>query len=73
MASIQKILGSILAGRSDVNTRFAELRRLLIALGFYERIKGSHHVYYRNGIPEILNLQTLPGGGAKPYQVKQVR
>jgi len=42
-------------------------------MGFYERINGSHHIYYCDGIPEIVNLQTLPGGGAKPYQVKQVR
>lgn len=42
-------------------------------MGFSERIKGSHHIFSRDGIPEILNLQPLPGGGAKPYQVKQVR
>jgi hypothetical protein len=36
------------------------------------RIKGSHHIFYREDIEEILNLQPS-GGNAKPYQVKQVR
>ena len=36
------------------------------------RTKGSHHIFTRDGIPEILNLQPK-GSEAKPYQVKQVR
>jgi len=73
MPSLRKILDSVLSGRSDANIRFADLRRLLANLGFAERTKGSHHIYFRDSIPEILNLQPLPGGAAKPYQVKQVR
>lgn len=34
--------------------------------------KGSHHIYYREDIPEIVNIQPN-GSKAKPYQVKQVR
>jgi len=41
-------------------------------LGFSERIHGSHHIFYREDIPEILNLQPKQGK-AKPYQAKQVR
>ncbi len=36
------------------------------------RIKGSHHIFRKNGIEEKPNLQK-EGNKAKPYQVKQVR
>jgi hypothetical protein len=36
------------------------------------RARGSHHIFTRDGVPEILNLQPK-GSEAKPYQVKQVR
>jgi hypothetical protein len=48
------------------------LRQLLRRLGFDERIRGSHHIFTREGVEEILNLQPK-GAKAKPYQVKQVR
>jgi hypothetical protein len=41
-------------------------------LGLAERIKGSHHVFTHEPIPEILNPQPK-NSFAKPYQVKQVR
>jgi len=41
-------------------------------LGFQERIKGSHHIFWKEGVAEIINLQPA-GSKAKPYQVKQVR
>lgn len=44
----------------------------MIRLGFEERIKGSHHILTKEGIEEILNIQSK-SGKAKPYQVKQVR
>ncbi len=37
------------------------------------RVKGSHHIFYKQEITEIINLQEGEGGKAKPYQVKQVR
>lgn len=46
---------------------------VLSNLGFQERIRGSHHIFTRGGVEEILNLQPLGGGQAKPYQVEQVR
>jgi hypothetical protein len=73
MASAPKTLAAILSGRSDANIRFAELLRILLLLGFNERITGGHHIFSRTGVEEIVNLQPLHGGKAKPYQVKQVR
>jgi hypothetical protein len=72
MARRSKILNKILRGTSDKNISFAELRNLLLALGFAERIRGGHHIFTRQDIAEILNLQPL-GSKAKAYQVKQVR
>ena len=46
---------------------------MLLALGFGERIKGGHHIFHKELVPEIINLQPLRDGKAKPYQVKQVR
>jgi hypothetical protein len=67
-----KILERVLQGTSDANIPFEGLRRLLLRLGFAERTHGSHHIFVREGIEEILNLQPK-GSQAKPYQVKQVR
>ena len=72
MSPSEKTLGKILGGTSDANIRFAELCRLLKSLEFDERIKGDHHIFTRNGVEEILNLQPK-GSKSKPYQVKQVR
>jgi len=45
-------------GRSDANIRFRDLVGLLKALGFDERIKGDHHIFTRDGVAEIINLQS---------------
>lgn len=73
MSKYEKIVLRILRGTSDNNLAFAELCQLLRHLGFSERIRGSHHIFTKEGIEEILNLQPQSGGKAKPYQVKQVR
>ena len=72
MSRIDKILFQVLSGSSDQNIHFDDLCALLKVLEFDLRIKGSHHIFTRNGIPEILNLQ-VKQNKAKPYQVKQVR
>lgn len=72
MAQHDKLLARILQGSSDANVHFNELRALLSHLGFAERIRGDHHIFTKDAVPEILNLQPK-GGKAKPYQVKQVR
>ena len=66
------MLQRILSGRADANIRFSDLCALLRRLGFDERIRGSHHVFTRDGLDEILNLQPI-GSDAKVYQVRQVR
>jgi HicA toxin of bacterial toxin-antitoxin, len=73
VTSRDKLLARILGGASDQNISFDALVHLLRYLGFAVRIAGSHHIFSREGVVEILNLQQRPDGTAKPYQVKQVR
>jgi len=72
MSKLEKTLLKILSGFSDKDISFSELCNVLKYLGFEERIKGSHHVFFKEGIEEILNIQPKKTK-AKPYQVKQVR
>jgi predicted RNA binding protein YcfA (HicA-like mRNA interferase family) len=72
MGSLDKLILKILSGVSDANIGFDELCNILINLGFDLRIKGSHHVFRKNGVEEKVNLQK-DGANAKPYQVRQVR
>lgn len=72
MSQRDKLLIKILRGTSDANIPFDPLCQLLISLGFNERIRGSHHIFAKEGVEEILNLQSKQGQ-AKAYQVKQVR
>lgn len=61
-----------LGGRSDANIRFEDIRTFLLRLGFAERTRGSHYMFRREGVRELINLQRQ-GSQAKPYQVRQVR
>jgi hypothetical protein len=72
MKKYEKVLSKILSGVHDKNVDFVALCYLLQRYGFQQRIKGDHHIFYKSGIEEILNLQPK-GKLAKPYQVKQVR
>ena len=72
MSSREKLLADVLRGTADANIPFTGLCQLLRSLGFRDRIRGDHHIYVKDGIEEIVNLQPK-GGKAKPYQVKQVR
>ena len=72
MTSFRKALDRILRGISDAGIDFSELCKVLERLEFQERIRGAHHIFVREGVSEILNLQPR-GRNAKPYQVKQVR
>ena len=62
----------IIKGRSDANVHFEQLRAFLLRLGFVERVRGSHHIFRREGVRELIILQRS-GSEAKPYQVQQVR
>jgi hypothetical protein len=72
MSKHDKLLLQILQGRSDANISFDDLRRLLIYLGFEERIRSSHHMFRKSDVEEKVNLQR-EGSKAKVYQVRQVR
>ena len=72
MSKHDKLLEKILRGTSDANIPFDGLCHLLRRLGFETRVRGSHHIFFREGVEEILNLQPR-GSNAKSYQVKQVR
>ncbi|MCZ2127568.1 MAG: hypothetical protein LC099_07325 [Anaerolineales bacterium] len=72
MSRFDKILEKVLRGTSDANIDFEDLRQLLNGLEFQERIRGSHHIYTKDGVIEIINVQAKDSK-AKPYQVKQVR
>jgi hypothetical protein len=72
MGKYDKLLFQILRGLSDNNIGFDELCGLLEYMGFEKRSRGSHNVFHRAGVEELINLQR-DGGKAKPYQVRQVR
>lgn len=72
MSRFEKIMLKILTGRNDKNIEFDELCGLLQRLEFVERVRGDHHIFTREDVIEIINIQPQ-GKLAKPYQVKQVR
>ena len=72
MSWINRLRQRILSGRGDANIRFDDLRLFLLRLGFVERVRGSHHIFRKEGVRERINLQR-DGSHAKPYQVRQVR
>ncbi|MEN9229530.1 MAG: type II toxin-antitoxin system HicA family toxin [Thermostichus sp. DG02_5_bins_236] len=72
MTQFDKLLAKILLGTSDTSIPFADLCQVLKRLGFAERIRGSPHIYTKDGVAEIINIQPQ-GNQAKSYQVKQVR
>lgn len=73
MTRRERLLTRILSGAADQNVRFDDLCGLLRDLGFDERTRGSHHIFTKTDVEDILNLQPRESGLAKPYQVRQVR
>lgn len=72
MGKQDKLLSQVLNGASDHNIAFNDLCQLLRHLSFEERTCGSHHIFHRQGVEELLNLQR-DGNKAKAYQVRQAR
>jgi predicted RNA binding protein YcfA (HicA-like mRNA interferase family) len=57
--------------RNPKNVRFSVICRAAEVFGFrYKGGKGSHRIYVKEGVREMLNFQNVKGK-AKPYQVKQ--
>ncbi len=44
---MKNILKNILSALSDNNIKFSDLRKFILYLGFSERIKGSHHIFFK--------------------------
>jgi hypothetical protein len=72
MGRRRKLYDRIVGGQSDASIPFEQTVNMLKSLGFAERIRGSYHIFTREGVAESLNLQDV-GGECVPYQVKQVR
>ena len=69
MSKPEKLFAKIKNNPQDI--RFDEICKIAEVFGFRcKGGKGSHKVYSRKGIPEILNFQNVKGR-AKPYQIKQ--
>jgi len=60
----------ILRGDADADIAFDEICHLLQKLGFEERIRGSHHIFRKQGIEEKINLQR---DGARLRYIRCVR
>ena len=62
---LKKIIGC------SKNIKFADMENLVKGFGFeLSRSEGSHHIFSRSDIPELVNLQNVKGQ-AKPYQMRQ--
>ena len=65
----EKVLRQIVQGKKGI--RFSDFMRLVEAFGFtLDRVSGSHHIFKREGIEEMVNIQEYKGE-AKPYQIRQ--
>ena len=65
----RKLLKKIISGSKNI--RFADMVKLVRDFGFQlSRTEGSHHIFFRPDIPELVNLQNVKGQ-AKPYQMRQ--
>ena len=67
MSKFEKLILKLLSATSDKNFQFSNLLLLLNRFDFKERnTGGSHKVFYKEGIDEIINIQPN-GNKAKPY------
>jgi hypothetical protein len=73
MPDHEKIQAALLDSAKDYAHRFADVVAFLGRSGWKRRIKGSHHIFTRPGVPFLLNLQPEKNGKAKGYQIRQVR
>jgi hypothetical protein len=64
MSKLEKLLFKLLSGNTDKSFSFSDLLKILETYEFKMRIKGSHHIFYKEGVVEILNLQEGESGKA---------
>ena len=56
---------------NNKNIKYSDFCSILKYFGFVcKRQSGSHKLYYRLGVKELLNIQNV-NGEIKPYQIKQ--
>ena len=56
----RKLLKKIISGSKNI--RFADMVNLVRGFGFeISRTEGSHHIFSRPDIPELVNLQNVKG------------
>jgi predicted RNA binding protein YcfA (HicA-like mRNA interferase family) len=66
----RKLLRKLARGALQ-NVAFTDMVNLVEGFGFrLARKAGSHHIFVRPEVPELVNLQNVKGE-AKPYQVRQ--
>jgi predicted RNA binding protein YcfA (HicA-like mRNA interferase family) len=55
------------------NVKFSDTVKLVEDLGFVlDRIEGSHHIFSKQDIASIIDLQPDKNGDAKEYELKQI-
>jgi predicted RNA binding protein YcfA (HicA-like mRNA interferase family) len=65
----KKLLQKIISNSRNIG--FDEFSLLVEAFGFrLDRVSGSHHIFKKSGIRELVNIQNVQGK-AKPYQIRQ--
>ncbi|MGA8185000.1 MAG: type II toxin-antitoxin system HicA family toxin [Terriglobia bacterium] len=57
MDKYEELRARILQGKADANINFRDLHQLLRWLRFEERVRGSHHIFRKQGVRELVNLQ----------------
>ena len=66
----KKLLRKLASG-ALANVAFRDMVNLVEGFGFVlQRTKGSHRIFLRPGVPELINLQEVEGK-VKPYQIRQ--
>ena len=73
MSKQKKLKEKLLNVGASANIHFDDLCAFLNSCGFKERQKGSHRIFSRTDVAEIINVQPAADGKAKTYQVNQVR
>jgi hypothetical protein len=72
MGKRKKFYDKIMSGRSDGDIDFSQAVSLLQFLRFNMRVTGSHHIFRREDVTSLINIQPLQGR-MKRYQVVQLR
>lgn len=68
MSKLQKLIQKILEGR-DVSYEESEV--LLLKLGFEMDIRGSHHVFRKNGYTRNISIKRR--SQLLPYQIRELK